>query len=185
MKARTFLVALTLPALALAGACDDPTGFGASLETVTDTLIVRAFTGATTSDATAINTHRPAAVRTDLGSGYDIVFDLDQDGNVLLHPPSKIANVGRAGLREATEPFEQIAEAVVDGYNEMDTVTAAVGDVYYIRAFPPGCSANIRPFVYSKLVIDSVDPVNRLIHVRITVNPNCGFRSFAEGVPTF
>jgi hypothetical protein len=184
MKFRLRLLALGVTTAVLA-ACGDPTGLRASLETVTDTLVLRAFTGASTSDATALNTFRARAVRAEITSGYDFVFDLDATGKVLIYPPSRIANVGRAGLQLATAEFEDITEAVVNGYNEDSTATANVGEVYMARSFPVACSVNIRPFVYSKFVIDSVNLANKTIHVRITVNPNCGFRSFAEGVPDF
>jgi hypothetical protein len=181
---------LTLPAAVLVAllsvaACGDPTGPRAVLEVVNDTLVARAFTGASTSDATALNTFQVRMVRTEVTSGYDVVFDIDPQGRILLHPPSKIANIGRAGLQPSTQAFDAIAEAPVSGYDETETVTAAPGEVYLIRAFPAACSINIRPFVYAKIVLDSVNVANRTIHFRITANPNCGFRSFAEGIPDF
>ena len=36
---------------------------------------------------------------------------------------------------------------------------------------------------FSKLVVDSIDLTTRKISTTITVNRNCGFRSFAEGKP--
>jgi hypothetical protein len=187
MKGRSHLTvsALTLVALLSVAACGDATGPRAAIEVVNDTLIARAFTGASTSDATALNTFQVRMVRTEVTSGYDVVFDIDPDGRILLLPPSKIANIGRAGLQLATQAFEAITEAPTNGYNESETVTAAPGEVYLVRAFPAACSINIRPFVYSKIVLDSVNVVNRTIHFRITANPNCGFRSFAEGIPEF
>ncbi|HJU88440.1 MAG TPA: hypothetical protein VJ672_03565 [Gemmatimonadaceae bacterium] len=184
MNARHLSLLVVFPALFL-GACDDATGPQANVDVITDTLLVKAFTGATTSDPTALNTFRVATVRTETTSGYDVVFDLDAQGRILLYPPSKIASVGRAGLQRAEAAFDAINEAPVSGYNESDIVTAAPGEVYLIRAFPSACSLNIRPFVYSKIVLDSVNVANRTIHFRITANPNCGFRSFAEGRPEF
>ena len=185
MNGRPLSLLVALLALLILGACDDATGPQANVDVVTDTLVVKAFTGATTSDATALNTFRVRTVRTEITSGYDVVFDLDAQGRILLYPPSKIANVGRAGLQKADAAFDAITEALVSGYNESEIVTAAPGEVYLIRAFPAPCSINIRPFVYSKIVLDSVNVANRTIHFRITANPNCGFRSFAEGRPEF
>lgn len=183
MIARSFRYLPLLGAVLLAAACGDATGPKAQLEVRTDTLIARAFTGATTSDATALNALTSRVVRTDLTSGYDVVFDIDQAGKPVLYPASAIANVGRAGLQKATVAFEQLLEAPATGYDESTIVTAEVGDVYLIRTAPAACSINIRPFIYSKMVIDSVNTTNRTIHFRFTVDPNCGFRSFAEGVP--
>jgi hypothetical protein len=45
------------------------------------------------------------------------------------------------------------------------------------------CSFSLSPYIYSKVNIDSVNVVTRTINVSVTVDPNCGFRSFAEGVP--
>lgn len=171
------------PTIAILAACGDATGPEAQLEVRTDTLVARAFTGATTSDATALNALNSRVVRTDLTSGYDVVFDLNQAGKPVLYPAGAIANVGRAGLQKATVPFEQLLEAPATGYDETTIVTAEVGDVYVLRTAPAACSFNIRPFIYSKMVIDSVNTTNRTIHFRLTVDPNCGFRSFAEGIP--
>jgi len=183
MIARSFRYLPLLGAVLLAAACGDATGPKAQLEVRTDTLIARAFTGATTSDATALNALTSRVVRTDLTSGYDVVFDLDQAGKPVLYPAGAIPNIGRAGLQKATVPFEQLLEAPATGYDESTIVTADVGDVYVIRTAPAACSINIRPFIYSKIVIDSVNTTNRTIHFRLTVDPNCGFRSFAEGIP--
>jgi hypothetical protein len=183
MIARFFRYLPAVAAAAFAVACGDATGPKAQLEVHTDTLVVRAFTGASTSDATALNALSSRVVRTDLTSGYDVVFDLDQAGKPVLYPASAIANVGRAGLQKATVPFDQVLEAPATGYDETTIVTADVGDVYLIRTAPSACQINIRPFIYSKMVIDSVNTTNRTIHFRFTVDPNCGFRSFAEGIP--
>jgi hypothetical protein len=37
--------------------------------------------------------------------------------------------------------------------------------------------------LYAKVVVTSVDPVSRSMNVTFTVDPNCGFVSFADGIP--
>ena len=37
--------------------------------------------------------------------------------------------------------------------------------------------------LYAKILVQAVDPVSRQIKVRYTVDPNCGFFSFATGLP--
>jgi hypothetical protein len=49
---------------------------------------------------------------------------------------------------------------------------------------PAACSSSFYgTTTYAKLIIDAVDPVNRVLKTRFTVEPNCGFHSFAPGVP--
>jgi len=35
------------------------------------------------------------------------------------------------------------------------------------------------------VVVDSVNTLDRTIHFRAAVDPNCGFRDFQPGIPTF
>ena len=45
------------------------------------------------------------------------------------------------------------------------------------------CAFALSPNIYSKLVVDSVSAGTNAIWFRFVANPNCGFRSFAAGLP--
>ncbi|MBC7788459.1 MAG: hypothetical protein H7Z74_00825 [Anaerolineae bacterium] len=164
-------------------ACGDPTRFTANFSTVADTITVFALTGTPLSVPTALNTFHHEAVRAEATSGYDVVFDIDASGRVVLYPPSAVGGFGSAGLRTVTDAFDDLETAPNRGFDSIDPLTVSAGEVVVIRAEPPECANSIRPEIYTKLVVDSIDLVNRTITFRVRVNPNCGFRDLTEGVP--
>jgi hypothetical protein len=46
------------------------------------------------------------------------------------------------------------------------------------------CQFAINPNIYAKIVVDSVNLASRTLFLRLGLDPNCGFRSFAAGIPT-
>jgi len=92
--------------------------------------------------------------------------------------------LGNAALVRSTEAYDALLLAPTTGYDDTEALAIVAGDVVVIRALSAACAGRINQFIYSKLVIDSVNVANRTIHFRMRVNPNCGFRSFAPGVPT-
>ena len=172
-----------LGAFTALAACGDPTRPRAEAVTISDTLSVFALTGTPLSVPTALNTLRHAAVRTDPGASYDVVFDITDAGQAMIYPPAAVGAFGRAGIQKSTTPFDELLEAPVSGYNETTPTEINPGDVLLIRAVPPECGNSFSAFIFSKLVIDSVNTDARTIHFRMRVDPNCGFRSLAEGIP--
>lgn len=180
MKSRLLLAVLAVIAPA---ACGDPLSARASFETVEDTLAVFAFSDTPLSAPSGLNTIRHEAVRVDASSDYDIVFDISPDGQAVIYPPRLIGAVGNAGVRTDTTGYARVLEAPADGYNDSTATTVAEGDVVLVRAASPSCVTAFNPYIYSKLVIDSVRTPSRTIYFRMRVDPNCGFRGLAEGVP--
>jgi hypothetical protein len=82
--------------------------------------------------------------------------------------------------------FATVLEAPKDGYRPDTAATIGVGEtlVAEIRDFQGVCITSLKgQTYYSKLSILSVDPALRRIVFIVTVNRNCGFRSFAPGIP--
>jgi hypothetical protein len=46
------------------------------------------------------------------------------------------------------------------------------------------CQFALSPYLYAKIAVDSVTLSTRTLYLRMGVDPNCGFRSFAPGIPT-
>jgi len=46
------------------------------------------------------------------------------------------------------------------------------------------CQFALNANIFAKLAVDSVNLASRTIYVRMGLDPNCGFRSFATGIPT-
>jgi hypothetical protein len=189
MKVR-FLV-LLLGVGAGAAACADPFATTATLATIDDTAAVFALTGAPESAPTAINVTFPRAVITTPGEHYDVVFDIRND-SAFAYPPHAIGATLTAGLQLATQPYDAITQAPTSGYNDTLPVFIKAGDVLLVQSTSAQCttqSVQARTFIYAKIVIDSIfydgAPRNaRTIWYRMRNDPNCGFLSFLDGIPT-
>ena len=204
MTARSFvLCCVGVLAITAVTACGDPLQVKANLATIDDTLSVYGLSEAPPSGPSALNTFLPAVVRTDPSQNYDVVFDIKPNGlgqpTAYIYPPRAVSGFfGSAGIiKETTKSFDQITQAPVSGYNDSTAVEIKAGDVLVIQAMSYACAGQIVPgrrFIYSKMVIDSVNytpfnattnPSGSTIYFRMRVDPNCGFISFANGVPTF
>ena len=191
MKVR-FLV-LLLGVGAGAFACADPFATKATLATIDDTAAVYALTGAPESAPTAINISFPRAVITTPSENYDVVFDIRND-SAFAYPPHAIGASLIAGFQLSSQPYEAITQAPLSGYNDTTPQFIKAGDVLIVRSQSAQCAAQSvqdRLFLYAKVVIDSVfyddaapPHIPRTIWYRMRNDPNCGFLSFLDGIPT-
>lgn len=178
-----FVLALTISVAALA-ACGDPVSIRAQFETVADTVTVFAVTGTPVIAPAALSTVRHEAVRIEPARDFDIVFDIDDAGQAVLYPVQLVGgSVGNTGIQKTTEDFDTIDEAPRTGYVRDSATVLGVGDVVIVEAEPLYCAATFNPTIYSKLIVDDIDVTTRTVRVRMVVDPNCGFRSLAEGIP--
>lgn len=190
MKVR-FLV-LLVGVGAAAAACADPLATTATLPTIDDTAAVFALTGAPESAPTAINVTFPRAVIATPSEQYDVVFDIRHD-SAFAYPPHAIGATLTAGLQLSSQAFGAITDAPTAGYNDSLPVFVQAGDVLLVQSTSAECatqSVAARTFIYAKVVIDSIfydeaapPHVPRTIWYRLRNDPNCGFLSFADGIP--
>ena len=189
MSPRKFALAIIASALGLS-ACGDPQGIVAQLPTIQDAYTVFALTGTPASFPSGINTYVRSAVRVDGNANFDVAFDLDATGKVLIYPVQKVVTTlsgGRqVGLRKVTGTFD--ANTIAPSGTYLDsTVVAAPGEVVIVQSLRNGvsdaCQFDISPYIYTKLAVDSVVAANRSIFVKAILDPNCGFRSFETGIP--
>ncbi|MDQ2931698.1 MAG: hypothetical protein M3Y05_12915 [Gemmatimonadota bacterium] len=190
MKVR-FLVLIAGAGIA-AAACANPFATKATLATIDDTAAVYALTGAPESAPTAINVTFPRAVIATPSEHYDVVFDIRND-SAFAYPPHVVGATLIAGLQLSSQPFGAITEAPTTGYNDTLPVFIHAGDVLLVRSTSAQCatqSVAARTFIYAKIVIDSIFYDNaapprtpRTIWYRLRNDPNCGFISFADGIP--
>lgn len=189
MTPRRFALALVASASILS-ACGDPQSLRASLPTVEDVYTVFALTGTPASFPSGINTYIRSAVRVDGFANFDVAFDIGADGNVKIFPVQKIVSslsgARRVGLKKVAGTFDTVLEAPSGIYDD-SVVVAKKGDVVVVQAQRNGsgdaCQFGLSPYIYSKLLIDSVALATRTIVVRSVLDPNCGFRSFESGIP--
>ena len=157
------------------------------------TAAVYALTGAPESAPTAINITFPRAVITAPGENYDVVFDIRND-SAFAYPPHAVGAILSAGFQIASQPFEAITAAPLTGYNDSTPQFIKAGDVLIVRSSSTQCSTQSiqdRTYLYAKVVIDSIfydgaatPHIPRTIWYRMRNDPNCGFLSFLDGIPT-
>lgn len=190
---RTVLRALTGVALAATlTACKGLTAIDASFQNVTASDTVYALNGGPPNAVNTLKFFDGVVLRADQGYAFDIAFDLDANDNIVIIPSKAVAtsfsNPYSVALQRATGSFQSVLEAPKEGYRPDTAMTIVVGqtiiaesrDVFGVCAF-----ALKGQSYYSKLVVNEVDPLLKRIIFTVTVNRNCGFRSFAPGIPEF
>lgn len=190
MTPRKFALVMIASASVLT-ACDDPALLRAQLPTVQDVYTLFALTGTPAAYPSGLNTYARAAVRVDGNAAFDVAFDIDQDGHAVLYPVQKIvSSIGgtrKVGLRKVAGEFGAITEAPSGTYAD-STIVAAEGDVVIVQSTQNGtggaCAFDISPYIYTKILVDSIAVATKTVVLQTVLDPNCGFRSFEAGIPS-
>ncbi len=183
------LIALAT-ALLVVAACEDVTrSIDPNVEVTEDTLTVFPLRGSPLSAPTAFDLFALRALRVgDANALYDLAIDTAAGAAVLY--PSQLIDIEAAatGILEATGTFESILEAPTTGYQDTAAVSVSVGETVIVRARNL-CAGNFvgRDFFHAKVQLLELGMSSgfRSARFRIRTNPNCGFRSFADGLPEF
>jgi hypothetical protein len=193
MKARLAVIAAGLTA-AFISACGDPTGLKASLVNSVDTLSVFALSGTPPNYPSAVAFLSRQAVHVDATQGvgqFDVAFDINNAGNAVIYPAKLV--VATAGSRPVAMQklavlFDSVTEAPKTGYQSDSALVALPGETVVVQSQhnlgSDLCQFAINPNIYAKIAVDSVVLSSRTIYFRMGLDPNCGFRSFAEGLPS-
>lgn len=185
------IAGLVLATAVVAGvACGNFTGVPASLITATDSGTVFALNGAPLGAPTAIHAASGQFVPADADFLFDVAFDLDANGGIHILPQRQVA----AGLQAthtvslATVPdsFEAVG-AVPHGLTfRADTGMVIARNQVVIAQITDATACGFSltgSTLFTKIVVKSINRVDRTLQVKFTVDPNCGFRSFAPGIP--
>lgn len=190
MKARLAFLA-TMCLVVVLNACGDPISLKATLPTSVDTLSVFALSGTPPSYPSGISILARQPVRVDGFGAFDVAFDIDAAGIAVVYPVKLVVGAGGArpvGLQKFAAAFETVLEAPSTGYDYDSPVVLAPGETVVIESAhnlrSDLCQFALSPFLYAKIGVDSVSLATRTIYLKLGVDPNCGFRSFASGVPT-
>jgi hypothetical protein len=190
MKARLALLA-TISVVAVLNACGDPTNLQATIPTSVDTLSLWALSGTPPTYPSGVSVIGRQAVRVDASATFDVAFDINADGNAVIYPVDMVVTTpGGArvvGLLKVPGQFDSVTVAPATGYETDSALVLSPGEVVAIQAAhnQPSdfCQFAISPNIYAKIALDSVDLASRILYFRLGVDPDCGFRSFAEGLP--
>ena len=181
-------------AAGVAGACDDPLALRATTAVQSDTLVAFAMSGTPVSFPSAYNSSSGVVVRVDPFILFDVAFDLQGSGSIKLIPArlvsstrqlgnGQVAATQRVGLQVMTGTFESVRKAPGGGYKYDSTVTVTPGQTVVVEVASDACQFSLAQLLYAKVVVDSVKADSRQVFFRATRDPNCGFKSFAPGVP--
>lgn len=179
------LLILTVAAALAATACGDPNALSdPQSANFVDTLTVSALTGTDIQQASAVSLPGPRTVRTDLSADFDFAFDIEDGTPVLL--PRKAMNFPNSGtvepgLQAQTASFDQITEAISNGYTTLDTIPIAEGDRFLARSRVV-CSTLGVP-IYGKIEILTIDTGARTLTFRVLADQNCGYVGLQPGLP--
>ncbi len=172
-------------------ACGDPTSLSASGITSVDTLQVFALSGTPPSYPSGIALLVRQPVRVDGNATFDVAFDIDDSGHAIVYPVNLVVSVPGGsrpvGLQKLATAFDQVTEAPKSGYGDSSFVVNP-GETLVIQSqhnFSGDiCQFALKPNIFAKIAVDSVNLASRTLFLRLGLDPNCGFRSFAEGIPT-
>ena len=189
-------------ALVLA-ACDDPFAVKPQLDVATDTLAVYAINnsaGSYYSGVEVVTIDQDGEIGPEVvpilfesGGGardFDVALDITPEGKAIVYPV-RLLVPGSAtrpvGLLATDSTFDEVRSAPRGEYSSDAPVVLGEGEVVIIESPSQSCAFSVNSKgsnYYAKLVVDSIrtEPVER-IFVRVTSDPNCGFRSFEPGLP--
>ncbi|HEX3533282.1 MAG TPA: hypothetical protein VHT23_03610 [Gemmatimonadaceae bacterium] len=191
MKARLALLA-TMCVVTVLNACGNIASVKATIPTYVDTLSLWSLSGTPPSYPSAISITTRQIVLVDGFAGFDIALDIDANGRTVVYPVKLVVAVPggtrAVGLERVSGSFENVLEAPKTGFETDSALVMAPGEVVAIESPHNGsgdiCQFSISPNIYAKITVDSVNLASRVIYLRMGFDPNCGFRSFAAGIPT-
>ena len=182
------MIALAIAVFAVVACSDLTRSIEPTTDVAEDTLTVFPLRGSPLSAPTALDLYLLRTLRVGDAARYDLAVDTSA-GGALLYPSQLIDNdAADTGLLEVTSPFDSIPEAPTSGYQDTASVVLTVGETVIVRA-RNACTGGFpgRDFFYAKVQLLELGSSSgfRTARFRIRSNPNCGFRSFADGLPEF
>ncbi|MHB1312732.1 MAG: hypothetical protein ACYC3L_12020 [Gemmatimonadaceae bacterium] len=172
-----------------AAACSDPFALKAQYSNMPFVYSLYGISGSGPANApAALDFATQATVRVDGSFAFDVAFDFDGTGKIRVIPQklvgAAISGARTVGLQRLTGDYASVLEAPPRGWQYDSTVTVLPGEVVGVRITSGSCLYQASTELYAKVVVDSVK-AGGLIFGRGVMNPNCGFKSFADGIPKF
>lgn len=187
LAARALLVGIAPLAVV---ACDNPLAAKATAEVKADTVLLYAFNGTAPGAPAGLNVLSHKAVSLDGSFLFDLAFDIDGSSKAVVYPVQKVGNglvsTNRVGLQRMGGTFANLTTAPTGGYKYDSTFVVENDAPVAVEVTDPTVCSGIYSsgVYYAKVAVLGIDTVNRLLRIAVTVDPNCGFRSFNAGVPT-
>ena len=181
---------LAIGALVATSACSGPVNPKSSTAVRTDTLVAWAINGPGSTKPSGFYLAENKVVLVTSALTFDVAFDVDTTTHQAIVIPVRLLTDGsvlgfHVGLQRLTQSFDSTTYGLRTGYQFDSIYALSPGQGLMIVSNPPGCATDPNPTLYGKFIIDSVNTTTRTIHFRATEDPNCGYRSFAPGIPSF
>jgi hypothetical protein len=173
------------------GACGGPSIGAGSSENETQVFFVHALTGSPLATSTGLAFPARAVTRVDGTFNFDVAFDINSQGFIVLLPPELVGQDPGGnrlvGIIKSTSTYDNLVEAPLTGYTVDSVTVVPTGQAVAVQATEPVCvtSNPAAPYLYAKIVIDSVDYVGRGIYGRAMIAGDCGYRQLIPGFPAF
>ena len=185
----TIAAFIAAAAVVAAVACGSLTGLPASLPTLADSGVVYAINGAPPGAPSALHVFTGTLLAADANFTFDVAFDINAAGAVVFLPQravaSGLASTHSVGLQAVSGSFDAVTSAPKTGYRADTALVALPNQVVLVQSQDANaCGVSLGgTTIYAKLVVTAVDAAARQLHIRYAVDPNCGFLSFAPGIP--
>lgn len=186
LRLRSLALAATF---ALATGCDDPFDVGAQRQTIDVSIEVWALNGSPPEFPSAFAVGQMLVVPVGSEGDFDIAFDIDETGRLVVMPASKVVEPltgpRRVGFIRIDEPYNTVIEAPLTGWAYDTSLVVNPGGAFMARVQTRFCQFEIRQDIYAKFFVDSIIPDERRVKLVARIDPNCGYRSLVLGIPTF
>jgi hypothetical protein len=170
-------------------ACGDPNLLPpATVVVQEDTLTLWALTGTPILRPSAFNILNQTPARTDRTSEFDFAFDLVPDSLgdtvAVLIPRGGFGLSADAGLIRLVANYDTLRLAPVEGYEFHKPVVFDFEVVVVARSRLQSCNFDLSYGLYAKLQMIDLNRAERWVRLRMNLDPNCGYRGLAPGIPS-
>ncbi len=187
--ARLMFGPVVLGVVLFSAGCDNTLALPpATMPNAVDTVTLHALQGTPINAASGYDVTLGRTARTDRQSeGFDIAFDIDDEGGALIFTTGALGLTDRSAIQTSDRAFGDVVMAPLEGY-ELDSVLAVgVDSVFIVRSRPAsfGCAFFLgRLPRYGKFHVLDLNLETRQITLENLVNLNCGYRGLEFGIPT-
>jgi len=178
------------------GACNDnPVLPPPQIPVADQVILLYALNGTPVNTPSAYSILLPGEVRLDQTSDFDFAFDIRPDSQfglgttgdtvAALLPRYQFGFSADGGLQATTQVFDSINAAPSGGYESHNPIQVRDSSVLFATSRIQTCNFGVVLPHYAKLVVQKIDLVARTAAIHVVLDPNCGYRGLAPGLPSF
>ncbi len=160
----------------------------ATVPNIIDTVTLHALQGTPINTASGFDVTLRLTARTDRQSeGFDIAFDIDDEGRGLIFTTGALGLNVSSAIQASDRAFGDILIAPLEDYTLDSAIVVGVDSVFIVRSRSTtlGCVFFLGQLPrYGKFHVLDLNLDTRQITLENLVNINCGYRSLEFGIPT-